>query len=135
MTPQPGWEDAARQGWINLLRAYGLEDGVSRPTELAALRNLKAHALMGARADLPLTPRELDLWLLERQFMQVFETQAFRLHYGVLSAGDKYVWIATQRPGLLAYEVRRTLDEVHAVLDQFALDVAVETILMELLAA
>lgn len=135
MSTTPGWKRAARQPWRRWLRAYHFEDNIDRPTERAALHSLEAQAFMGERSDLPLSPVELDIWLLERQFMAEFESDAFRARFGLLSPGDKYAWIAMQRPDFVALEVRYILDDVRWALDRFAFDAAIEALLGERSAA
>jgi len=135
MEERKGWARAARSGWLNWLQHSGLDDGVPRPTERDALFNLEGQAYLKADDDLPLSAFERDIWLLERTFMRVYQTKEFIERYGELTAGDKYAWIAAQRPDLLPLKVRLILEEVSYVLDHCAQDRAAEAILAAWLAA
>ncbi len=135
MEERKGWTRISRAGWSNWLRNNGFDDGVPRPTERDALFNLEGQAYLSTGIDFPLSAFELDIWLLERTFMRVYQSPEFIERYGVLTAGDKYGWIAAQRPDLLSLKVRMILDDVTYVLDHVAQDKAAEAILAEWLAA
>ena len=117
-----GWARVSRRGWKSWLEDHGLDDAgiVERPTERQALRNLRVLSYLDPNGDLPLTPLEFDLWALDRQFMRDFQTQLFIMQYGRLTAGQKYAWIAARRPGLMPLQIRAILDDVAAVLQDYA---------------
>lgn len=135
MEERKGWARVARSGWLNWLRTYGFDDGVPRPCERDALYNLEGLAYLKLDGAFPLSAFEVDIWMLERAFMRVFQTPEFVERYGELTAGDKYGWIAAQRPGLLPLEVRIILEDVSYVLNHCAQDMAAEAILAVWLAA
>lgn len=135
MQNKRGWARAARSGWSNWLKRYGFDDGVPRPCERDALLNLEAQTYLDARGDFPLSAFELDIWQLERTYLRLYQTPEFVARYGELTAGDKYAWIAAQRPDLLPLKVRMTLEEISYVLDHWAQDAAAAAILAAWLAA
>jgi hypothetical protein len=135
MEDRKGWACVSRSGWLNWLRQNGFDDGVPRPTERDALFNLEGLAYLTINGEFPLSVFELDIWLLERTFMRVYQTPEFVERYGVLTVGDKYAWIAAQRSDLLPLKVRMILEDVSYVLDHCAQNMAAEAILAEWLAA
>jgi hypothetical protein len=135
MEERKGWARVARAGWHDWLRANGFDDGVPRPCERDALFNLEGQAYLKLDSAFPLSAFELDIWWMERTFMVLYQTPEFIERYGVLTVGDKYAWIAAQRPGMLPLRVRIILDEISYVLDHVAQDQAIEAILSAWLAA
>jgi hypothetical protein len=125
-----GWRRAARN-WKGWLRQHHLDDDpvVERPTERQALHRTEAQAFAGDTIyALPLTAFEMDIYGLERLFMSQYRTGEFMKRWGILSPGQKYAWIAAQRPGLSIWDVRTMLDDIYYALNSYYFDVAVRNI-------
>jgi hypothetical protein len=128
--PRHRWKSAARN-WRGWLRLHGLDDTqlTRRPTERAAFANLEAQAHAGDTVyALPLSPYEMDIYALEQTFLSSYRTGAFIKTHGILSLGQKYAWIAAQRPSLNALTTRAILDDIHYALESYTFDVAVRNI-------
>lgn len=106
------------RNWRALLDNIGFLDSVKRPTEVIAMRGITSndHYRARARSALRLSAFERELLALENQFLHTFELHDFQQVHGVMTPSARYAWIAGCMDGVLPFQVRDRLDEIHAAL-------------------